>query len=126
MSEEKITCRQGHVGKENKNMKCQFFTCQRTSLTKQYTVDAFIFRISNCRKPSGKLRKVCLINLIAKITTARFPLGNQLKVSNRKTICQNFLLGNLLKISLAFPLDFLAGKLKNAGSGCLLGPPPPC
>ena len=55
-------------------------------------------------------------NLIAIITPARFPLGNQLKVSNRKTMCQNFLVGNLLKISLAFPLDFLAGKLKNTGS----------
>ena len=30
--------------------------------------------------------------------------------------CQNFLVGNLLKISLAFPLDFLAGKPKNTGS----------
>ncbi len=34
----------------------------------------------------------------------------------RKTMCQNFLVGNLVKISLAFPLDFLAGKLKNTGS----------
>ncbi len=75
-----------------------------------------IFRISNCRKPSGKLRKVCLSNLIANLTTARFPLGNQLKVSNRKTMCQNFLAGNILKISLAFPLDFLAGKPKNTGT----------
>ncbi len=32
-------------------------------------------------------------------------------------MCQNFLVGNLVKISLAFPLDFLAGKLKNTGSG---------
>ena len=49
--------------------------------------------------------------------------GNLLRISftgksrNRyKTMCQNFLGGNLLKISLAFPLDFLPGKLNNTGS----------
>ena len=34
-------------------------------------------------------------------------------------MCQDFLVGNLLKISLEFPLDFLAGKLKNTGSELL-------
>ena len=56
-----------------------------------YTVDALMSRIFNYRKPSGKLRKVCLSNLIADITTARFPLGNQLKVSNKKTMCISLL-----------------------------------
>ncbi len=64
----------------------------------------------------GNLLWISLAGKIANITIARFPLGNQLKVSNRKTMCQNFLVGNLLKISLAFPLDFLAGKPKNTGS----------
>ena len=48
--------------------------------------------------------------------TIGYSMGSLFKVSNRKTMCQNFLVGNLLKISLAFPLDFLAGKPKNAGS----------
>ena len=58
-------------------------------------------------------------NLIANITIATFPLGNQLRVSNRKTLYQNFLVGNLLKISLAFPFDFLLGKPKNTCSDYL-------
>ena len=50
-----------------------------------------------------------------------FPLQGKaetgiMKVSKRKSMYQNFLIGNLLKISLAFPLHFLVGKLKNTGS----------
>ena len=47
---------------------------------------------------------------IANITTARFPLGNQLKVSSRKNMCQNFLVGNLLKISLDWFLEYLSDE----------------
>ncbi len=58
---------------------------------------------------------------------ATFPKpGNPLWISfaGKKVACvyiiitahQNFLFGNLLKISLAFPLDLLAGKSKNTGS----------
>ena len=43
-------------------------------------------------------------------------MEKQKQVQWVKTMCQNFLVGNLLKISLQFPLDFLAGKLKNTGS----------
>ncbi len=31
-------------------------------------------------------------------------------------MCQDFPVGNSVRISMAFPLDFLAGKLKNTGS----------
>ncbi len=41
---------------------------------------------------------------------------NQLKISNRKTRCEDFPVGKLLKISVGFPMDFLAGKPKNTGS----------
>ena len=37
-------------------------------------------------------------------------------ISSRKSRCQDFPVGNSLRISMGFPLDFLAGKLKNAGS----------
>ncbi len=31
-------------------------------------------------------------------------------------MCHDFPVGNLLRISIGFPFDFLAGKLKNTGS----------